>query len=135
MPSPDFTIDTVRVSARSKYQPDYSSPKEQRYTFSYLVRIVNEGQEPVRLLRRHWMIISATGDVKEVEGAGIVGQTPTIMPGEFYEYTSWVQFDTPLGLMHGTYLMEQPATSPEEKAVYFRAEIPRFSHMAPELLN
>lgn len=132
---PDFTIDTVRVSARSQYQPDYSSPSEQRYTFSYLVRIANEGPKPVRLLRRHWTIISGTGDIKEVEGAGVIGQTPTIMPGESHEYTSWVQFETPIGIMHGTYLMEQPATAPDEQAVYFRAEIPRFQHLAPELLN
>ncbi len=135
MPSPDFTIDTVRVAAASAFQPDYSRPVEGHYVFAYRIRIKNTGNKPARLLRRHWIITDAAAQVKEVEGEGVVGQKPTILPGDTHEYDSWVQLDTPLGTMEGTFLMEQPAESPEERAVFFRAEIPRFLLSAPELAN
>lgn len=135
MYSSDFTIDTVRVSSVSAYHAGHSQPVDGNYVFAYRIRITNMGKLPARLLRRHWFIIDGAGQVKEVEGEGVVGQKPTILPGDTYEYTSWVQFTTPTGAMEGNFLMEQPAASPDEKAIFFRAEIPRFLCTAPELLN
>lgn len=131
----DFTTDTVSVEARSAYQPDYSVPIDDNYVFAYRVRITNRGQRSVRLLRRHWIVTDGAGQIREVEGEGVVGQKPVLAPGQSHEYTSWVQLDTPMGSMEGSFLMEHPASSPNEQATFFRAEIPRFLHMAPELLN
>lgn len=135
MATPDFTIDSVQVRVTAAYQPDYSRPVEGNYVFAYRVHIKNTGNHPARLLRRHWIITNGTGQIKEVEGEGVIGQKPTILPGESHEYTSWVQLETPIGAMEGTYLMEQPAKAPNQKALYFRAEIPRFLLVAPELAN
>lgn len=131
----DFTFDTISVKVRSVYQPDYSVPIDSNYVFAYRVRITNKGQEYVRLLRRHWIITDAAGQIKEVEGEGVVGQKPVLAPGQSHEYTSWVQLETPIGTMEGSFLMEKPAKSPNEESTFFQAEIPKFIHIAPELLN
>lgn len=131
----DFTTDTVLVAAQSHFQADYSDPINEHYVFAYRVRITNTGRFPVRLLRRHWIVTDGTGQVREVEGEGVVGQKPLLQPGESHEYTSWVQLPTPIGSMRGTFLMELPANSPDSRSEYFRAVIPRFLHEAPEILN
>lgn len=131
----DFTIDTVSVKAFSTYQSEYSVPVDNNYVFAYRVRITNRGQHSVRLLRRHWIVTDAAGQIKEVEGEGVVGQKPVLAPGQSHEYTSWVQLETPMGSMEGSFLMEQPANSPNDQSTFFRAEIPKFFHVSPELLN
>ena len=42
--------------------------------FAYTVTIRNEGSEPAKLLRRHWVITDADGKVQEVHGDGVVGE-------------------------------------------------------------
>ena len=51
-------------------------------------------QERVQLLRRHWFIQDSGSPIKEVEGEGVIGQTPIIEPGEQFEYNSWTEMRT-----------------------------------------
>jgi ApaG protein len=41
----------------------------------------------------------------EVRGPGVVGNQPTLAPGQSFEYTSGCPLTMPFGSMHGTYLM------------------------------
>jgi ApaG protein len=43
--------------------------------------------------------------VHEVQGPGVVGDQPTLHPGESYKYSSWCPLKTPTGMMRGTYQM------------------------------
>jgi ApaG protein len=79
----------------------------------------------VQLLSRYWHITDSMGRVQEVRGAGVVGEQPTLKPGEFYEYTSGTPLHTPSGIMHGTYEMR---TATGER---FAVEIPAFSLDSP----
>ena len=88
---------------RTAYVPQRSDPETDRYFFAYRVRITNAGSEPAKLLRRHWIITDGTGHVEEVEGPGVIGETPLLMPGETFEYTSACPLPTPVGTMHGSY--------------------------------
>src|SRR3546814_5533239 len=65
---------------------------------SYQVRIENTGGETVQLLNRHWRITDSMGRVQEVHGAGVVGEQPTLEPGETFEYTSGTPLSTPSGI-------------------------------------
>jgi len=56
---------------------------------------------------------------------GVVGEQPTLRPGESFEYTSGAPLDTPSGMMGGAYLME---TVGGER---FDIEIPTFSLDSP----
>jgi ApaG protein len=38
-----------------------------------------------------------------VDGEGVVGQTPTLAPGECFNYSSGTPLATPSGIMSGTY--------------------------------
>lgn len=93
----------ITVSVRTAYVPQRSDPSADRYFFAYRVRITNAGSAPAKLLRRHWIITDGSGHVEEVEGPGVVGETPLLMPGESFEYTSACPLPTPVGTMHGSY--------------------------------
>lgn len=94
----------VRVEVETEYSPDHSTPGSQWF-FLYTITISNEGDEPVQLLSRHWVITDAVGHVEEVRGPGVVGEQPVIEPGQAFEYTSGCPLATPFGAMEGRYEM------------------------------
>ena len=91
----------------------------------YTVNISNEGDETVQLRTRHWVITDANEIVREVRGEGVVGQQPTLEPGESHQYQSGCILETAWGTMHGSYQFENQ----ELKA--FEAEIAPFLLAAP----
>ncbi len=64
------------------------------------------GSDTVQLVNRYWHITDSLGRVQEVRGPGVVGEQPTLKPGESFEYTSGTPLPTPSGIMVGTYEME-----------------------------
>ena len=95
----------VRVRVASEYAPEKSRPAHSEWFFLYTVTISNEGTDAVQLVTRHWIITDGTGHIEEVRGDGVVGQQPTLQPGESFEYTSGCPLRTPFGVMEGTYQM------------------------------
>ena len=91
----------IRVTVRSQYLPERSSPKGGQYAFAYTVRIANEGEATAQLRTRHWIITDGEGKVQEVRGEGVVGEKPILKPGQAFEYTSWCMLATPHGSMRG----------------------------------
>src|SRR5690606_38629110 len=81
------TTEGIRVTVQAMYVPEQSAPRMHRYVFAYTVRIANEGDAPAQLKNRHWIITDGDGKVEEVRGPGVVGQQPTLRPGEQFEYT------------------------------------------------
>jgi ApaG protein len=49
------------------------------------------------------VITDGTGNVHEVRGDGVVGEQPTIPPGEAYDYVSACPREKPMGTMAGSY--------------------------------
>ena len=115
----------VRVTVESRYLPEQSSPHEESFVFAYTVTIANEGGVTVQLKARHWVITDASGQVEEVRGPGVVGEQPTLKPGQAFRYTSGCELKTPRGTMHGTYQMSR------EDGDGFDAEIAPFLLVAP----
>lgn len=95
----------VRVEVLSQYSPANSRPLHGEWVFEYTVRITNLAAETVQLLDRHWIITDGTGQVREVEGPGVVGEQPVLAPGQSFKYSSWCPLNTPVGAMRGTYRM------------------------------
>ncbi len=114
------TTEDITVRVRPVYLDGQSDAVAHKFVFAYFVRIENNGNEDVQLLRRHWFIHDGTGDVKEVEGEGVVGKQPVISPGAGHEYNSFCVLETFEGTMEGTYLMRRPGGE------LFYAVIPRF---------
>ncbi|MFO0756123.1 MAG: Co2+/Mg2+ efflux protein ApaG [Byssovorax sp.] len=119
----------IRVTVSTVYVPSQSSPKEHRYVFAYTIRIANEGTVVAQLKSRHWIITHGSGKVEEVRGPGVVGQQPSLKPGEHFEYTSGCILTTPRGSMRGTYQMVTASGQT------FDAEIASFPLAMPHSLN
>ena len=102
----------VRVSVVSEYAPARSRPQANEWFFLYTITIRNEGEEPVQLMSRHWIITNAAGEVEEVRGPGVVGQQPVIAPGESFTYSSGCPLTTQFGTMEGSYQMVTTAGEP-----------------------
>ena len=115
----------IRVAVVPDFLDDQSEPSEGRYLWSYHITIENRGGEPVQLMSRHWKITDSRGRVREVRGAGVVGEQPMIHPGGAFEYTSGAPLETPSGFMTGTYQIR--AVSGES----FEIEIPLFALESP----
>lgn len=95
----------VRVTVQPRYVAEQSEPDRAHYLFAYQVTIRNEGAMAVQLKSRHWIITNGEGMTEEVRGAGVVGEQPTLGPGEEFRYTSGCPLTTPVGTMHGSYQM------------------------------
>ena len=95
----------IRVSVEAVYSPPHSRPSQQQWFFVYTIHIVNEGDEAVQLVSRHWIITDAVGSIEHVRGLGVVGEQPVLEPGESFEYSSGCPLTTPSGEMRGTYQM------------------------------
>jgi ApaG protein len=115
----------ITVSVEPDFLEDESAPLRDYYFWAYSVEIVNEGKETVQLLARHWRITDANGHLQEVRGPGVVGEQPTLEPGDIFRYTSGVPLRTPSGIMQGSYIMEM------DDGENFEAAIPAFSLDSP----
>ena len=116
----------VQVSVETFYQEDYSNPMQGEYMFAYRVEIENYNSFPVQLHRRHWFIFDSNATRREVEGEGVVGIQPVILPGETYRYVSGCNLKTEMGRMVGTYEMENLDTREQ-----FTVQIPSFEMIVP----
>lgn len=121
----EATTGGIRVRVSSDYLEDESAPDQGRYMWAYTVRIDNDSEETVTLKRRTWHIADAMGQSFVVEGDGVVGEQPTLFPGDAFEYTSGTPLSAPSGMMFGMYEM---ASATGES---FEAMIPPFSLDSP----
>lgn len=117
----------VRVTVTPTFSEERSDADASRYFWTYAIEIANQGARIVQLLRRHWMITDALGKVETVEGPGVVGEQPTLAPGEKFSYVSGCPLTTPSGFMVGTYRMV------DDLGRTFEVEIPAFSLDSPHL--
>ncbi len=120
----------VTISVETFYQPEYSNPLNQEFMFAYKITIQNNNNFPVKLLRRHWHIFDSNGIERIVEGEGVVGVQPVILPADAYQYISGCNLKTEIGKMHGNYVLENMHTHHT-----FNVVIPTFSMTAPLKLN
>ncbi|HVA98600.1 MAG TPA: Co2+/Mg2+ efflux protein ApaG [Bacteroidia bacterium] len=120
----------IQIKVETKYMDGFPNSEHPYFLFLYRVFIENKSDFAVKLLRRHWYIFDSSGEKREVEGEGVIGQQPVIYPNEIYEYESACNLATEIGTMRGTYLMERDL----DKAQFY-AQIPEFELVAPSRLN
>lgn len=114
---------TVRVSV--SYLAEQSEPAQARWFWAYHIRIENNGERAVQLLTRHWVITDGRGERHSVEGEGVVGEQPLILPGASYDYVSGCPLTTSTGSMQGSYHML------DTEGAAFDVVIPKFALTAP----
>ena len=120
----------VRISVIPRYEPGISNPLADNFVFSYQIIIENQNDYPVQLLRRHWYIFDSVAIKREVEGPGVVGETPIISPGEFFSYQSACDLRSLRGSMQGFYNMMRLDNNEA-----FHVRIPKFKLEVPHGMN
>jgi ApaG protein len=119
----------IAVTAHSTFLPDQSDEEDERFVFAYTIRITNTGSIAAQLVSRHWIITDAENQVQEVRGMGVVGEQPTLKPGDTFEYSSGSSIPTSVGTMRGTYQLVA------EDGTRFEAPIPEFALSVPRVLH
>jgi ApaG protein len=120
LPGLRVTVDQVL------YQSEAQTPPERPHCFVYFISIRNDSGVPVTIKGRKWVVTNANGEVIAVEGDGVVGQFPTIEPGEKFSYNSCHFLDTKSGVAEGSYL----GIDAEGRRVI--ARIPKFKMTVPD---
>ena len=120
----------IRVHVEPRFDADRSRPTAGRWFFLYTVTIENLGEDTVQLRSRHWVITDGAGRVEEVQGPGVVGEQPTLAPGQSFSYTSGCPLRTDVGKMEGSYQMVNWATGEA-----FDIDIAPFTLCAPGLVH
>lgn len=126
-PPPKYEAETsgVIVRVRPKFMYDESEPAKNRYFWSYTIEVENASERTWTLKWRYWNIVDAKGNTQNVDGEGVVGQTPTLQPGESFSYTSGCPLSAPSGVMSGSYDFI------DETGAGLNAQIPIFSLDSP----
>lgn len=119
----------IQVSVKVRYLAEQSDEADNRFVFAYTITLSNEGEQAVKLLSRHWIITDTNQHVQEVKGKGVVGEQPTINPGQSFEYTSGTVLTTQVGTMSGSYQMAL------EEGGEFSVPIPQFVLSVPRVLH
>lgn len=120
---------SVFIDAKPQYLPEQSDEQASRFVFAYTITIRNTGSVAARLISRHWLITDSNNGIQEVRGLGVIGEQPSLEPGESFEYTSGASIATPIGTMRGSYQMLAA------DGTRFDAAIPQFTLSVPRTLH
>jgi len=120
----------IKVSVQSKFEGAFYKNAALHFAFAYNVTIENQGKDAVQLTHRHWDILDALNREETVDGEGVIGQKPVLMPGDKHTYSSGCILAGPIGAMKGHYHMVNFATTAK-----FKVAIPTFILSAPFAIN
>ena len=122
-------MNNIQIDVQTQYIEDQSNPEQDYYVFAYTITIINNGDQPAKLLNRHWIITDSNQKVQEVRGEGVVGEQPHLKPGEQFVYTSGTMLETSVGTMRGSYEMQADDGS------LFDAPVDEFVLSTPRVLH
>ena len=120
----------IQVSVEIEYNAKQSNPFTSNYFFTYSITIRNISDDTVQLKKRHWFIYDSNGIKSEVEGVGVVGEQPVLIPGQSYQYVSGCHLLSDMGRMGGIYVMEH-----QIDGGLFNVTIPEFMMVVPHKFN
>ena len=120
----------IKISVITSYEGTYYKAYQMLYAFSYQITIENLSSDVVQLQARHWDIFDSLNETETVEGEGVVGQTPIIVPGEKYVYSSGCMLKGAVGAMNGFYTLANFSNN-----TFFKVQIPTFKLIVPFAIN
>ncbi|UOU97346.1 Co2+/Mg2+ efflux protein ApaG [Chryseobacterium daecheongense] len=120
----------IKVSVIPEYDSKNSYPSENRYVFKYNITIENEGDFPIKILKRKWLIFDVGFGYTEIIGDGVIGLTPEISANDNFAYFSNVMLRSGVGNMSGKYLVKNMKTQEN-----FEIDIPKFNLLSEVLSN
>lgn len=118
LPGLSVTIDRI------VYSPQLQAPPDKPHPFIYFITIHNRSDHTVTIKGRKWVVTDITGDKLVVEGDGVVGQMPEILPGDSFSYNSYhtISCDS---IAEGSYIgLNENGQSVIVRIPKFKLEIP-----------
>ncbi len=116
------------IQVRTAFDLNQSNPLQRHFLYRYTVTITNVAGTPAKLMSRTWLIEDATGEVRKVEGPGVIGEHPWFGRGESFQYSSFCPLPTLAGKMRGQFHMRA------EDGGEFSIDTPSFRFLVPEEL-
>lgn len=117
----------LRVTVdRIVHQREVQTPPDRPHCFIYFITIHNDSDVSVTIKGRKWVVKNSRGEITAVEGDGVVGQFPTIEPGQSFSYNSFHLNDTRTAVAEGSYI------GVDERGRKVLTRIPRFEMDAGE---
>lgn len=108
------------------YQPEANTPPDRPHCFVYFISIHNDTEVPVTIKGRKWVVRNPRGETDVIEGSGVVGQYPTIPPGEKFSYNSFHLLNTLSAVAEGSYI------GLDVNGTKVLTRIPKFEMVVPE---
>jgi len=124
----NLTTNGINIDVMVEYHTDSNFENRKGYVFIYHIIIRNNNSFPVQLKKRRWRIFDSNGDIRHVEGDGVIGLQPIIEPNRDFEYSSFCNLHTELGNMSGYYTLENLLDQ-----TVFDVEIPTFELATPAI--
>jgi ApaG protein len=125
-----FIADKIIINVKTSFNEFQSDVDNHEYFFNYHINIINQSKDVVQLLSREWHILDSNGERRFVEGEGVVGEQPILLPGQSFEYYSGCQLKTGFGKMKGVYFFQNLNNNES-----FLVNIPSFQFVLPWVLN
>lgn len=120
----------IKISVKTHFEGTFYKNYKIHFAFGYKVTIENQSKDSVQLTSRFWKIKDALNYTEVVEGEGVVGKKPVLLPGEKHVYSSGCLLSSPFGSMNGHYNMVNFTSTKKFKVI-----IPSFKLSAPFALN
>ena len=90
MPEGFQEINGLRVEVEEViFNPNLEAPEDRPYPFVYFVSIINDSNQALTIWGRKWILKDTAGEIVVVEGSGVVGENPYLLPGERFSYNSY----------------------------------------------
>ncbi|MCH9660570.1 MAG: Co2+/Mg2+ efflux protein ApaG [Bacteroidetes bacterium] len=118
----------IKVSVSTAFEDVFYGHQKRQYAFSYVVTIENNSDSEIQLLSRYWLIKDALNTTEIVQGKGVIGRQPIILPREKHTYNSGCLLMAPIGSMQGHYNIVSSNKT-------LKIGIPLFKLNAPFVLN
>jgi len=122
-----FVTHDVEITVRPEYIDSQTGLIGDVYVWAYHVKIENKSKDTIQIVNRYWKIVDSKGGIQEVNGEGVVGEKPILIPNSNFFYTSGVHLRYYSGIMSGHYTMQKSTGE------FFQVKIPSFSLDVPNL--
>ena len=124
-------IDGLRVVVdQVVYMPSLHSPPDKPHPFLYYITVYNDSDREIQIMGRKWIVTESNDEMVVVEGSGVIGETPTLQPGESFSYNSY-HVVARSGEAEGALYGVAKEKVGEEKASRFVVAIPEFKLQCP----
>lgn len=120
----------IKISVKTEYGGTIIKNGEVQHAFAYTISIENQSKDTVQLISRHWKIKDSLNHPEVVQGEGVIGKKPILLPGERHSYSSGCLLNSTFGAMYGHFKLVNFTTTQK-----FRVPIPLFNLSAPFSMN